>query len=214
MVYYIWVIKMASRYKFSSEEIAAIKAARKENKDKRADARLKALELRAEGMKSSEVAQATGFHAAYVTTLVAKYRDKGLEAISGNHYGGNHRNLSFAEETEILAPFKARAEKGELVEVSEIETAYRQAVGHSIGTSQIYYVLHRHGWRKVMPRSRHPQKASEEVIETSKKLKPKLKMKNLHRGSGKVRLMFQDEAGFGRINKPKYCWCETILRFV
>lgn len=24
-----------------------------------------------------------------------------------------------------------------------------------------------------------------------------------------VRLMFQDEAGFGRINKPKYCWCRT-----
>jgi len=23
----------------------------------------------------------------------------------------------------------------------------------------------------------------------------------------RVRLMFQDEAGFGRINKPKYCWC-------
>ena len=23
----------------------------------------------------------------------------------------------------------------------------------------------------------------------------------------KVRLMFQDEAGFGRINKPTYCWC-------
>ena len=26
-------------------------------------------------------------------------------------------------------------------------------------------------------------------------------------GYYKVRLMFQDEAGFGRINKPKYCWC-------
>jgi len=24
---------------------------------------------------------------------------------------------------------------------------------------------------------------------------------------GKVRLMFQDEAGFGRINKPRHCWC-------
>lgn len=23
----------------------------------------------------------------------------------------------------------------------------------------------------------------------------------------RIRLMFQDEAGFGRINKPKYCWC-------
>ena len=162
---------MASNYKFSSEEIAAIKAARREIKDKRADARLKALELRAEGMKSSKVAQATGFHAAYVSQLVAKYRDHGLEAISGNHYGGNHRNMSFEEEAEILAPFKARAEKGELVEISEIKAAYQRAVGHSIGTSQIYYVLHRHGWRKVMPRSSHPKKASEEVIETSKKLK-------------------------------------------
>lgn len=28
----------------------------------------------------------------------------------------------------------------------------------------------------------------------------------------KVRLMFQDEAGFGRINKPKYCWCEKKTR--
>lgn len=24
--------------------------------------------------------------------------------------------------------------------------------------------------------------------------------------------MFQDEAGFGRINKPKYCWCEKKIR--
>ncbi len=27
-----------------------------------------------------------------------------------------------------------------------------------------------------------------------------------------IRLMFQDEAGFGRINKPKYCWCERGVR--
>ena len=24
--------------------------------------------------------------------------------------------------------------------------------------------------------------------------------------------MLQDEAGFGRINKPKYCWCEKGIR--
>ena len=34
-----------------------------------------------------------------------------------------------------------------------------------------------------------------------------------HQGNcGKVRLMFQDEAGFGRINKPKYCWCKKGIR--
>ena len=65
-ILYLGDEKMASNYKFSSEEIAAIKAARRETKDKRADARLKALELRAEGLELSEVAQAAGFHAAYV----------------------------------------------------------------------------------------------------------------------------------------------------
>ena len=161
---------MGSRYKFSEEEIAAIEKARKENKDKRAEARLKALELRAKGLKLKEVAEKTGFHEAYVTTLVAKYRQKGLDWISGNNYGGNRRNMSVEEEAEILAPFKARAEKGELIDVGEMEEAYQAKVDHQIGNSQIYSVLHRQGWRKVMPRSRHPKKASEEAIEASKKL--------------------------------------------
>ena len=35
---------------------------------------------------------------------------------------------------------------------------------------------------------------------------------NRSESGGKVRLMFQDEAGFGRINKPKYCWCQKGVR--
>ena len=161
---------MASRSKFSKEEIKAIQQARKENKNKRVEARLKALELRAEGQKAKEVAKATGFHPAYVTQLVAKYRIHGLEAVTGNHYVGNHRNMSEQEEAEILAPFKAEAEEGKMVEVKEIAKAYQDAVEHPIGKGQIYCVLHRHGWRKIMPRSKHPKKASEEEIESSKKL--------------------------------------------
>ena len=161
---------MKSRYKFSDSEIEAIEKARKKNTNKRAEARLKAIELRAKGMSSQEVANATGFCPAYISQLVAKYRDHGLEAISGNHYGGNRRNISEEQEAEILAPFNARAERGEIVEVSEIKEAYQKAVGHPIGSGQIYFVLHRHGWRKVMPRSKHPNRASDEVIETSKKL--------------------------------------------
>ena len=55
MIYYIWVINMASRYQFSDEEIKAIEQARRENKDKRAEARLKALELRVKGASSKDV---------------------------------------------------------------------------------------------------------------------------------------------------------------
>ena len=166
---------MASRYQFSEQEITAIEQARKHNKDKRAEARLKALELRAKGASANEVAEATGFHAAYVTQIVAKYRDHGLDAISGNHYGGNRRNMSVEEEAEILAPFRERAEAGQIIEVKEIKAAYQAKVDHPISDGQIYVVLHRHGWRKVMPRSKHPKKADDATIEASKKLSPESK---------------------------------------
>lgn len=161
---------MASKYVFSEEEIAAIVKARKENTNKRAEARLKALELRARGATAKEVSEKTGFYPTTITRLVEKYRKGGLEAISGNHYGGNHRNMSVEEEAAILAPFREKAEKGQVIEIKEIKAAYQAAVDHTISDSQIYFVLHRHGWRKVMPRSRHPQKASDEAIEASKKL--------------------------------------------
>lgn len=164
---------MGSRYQFTEEEIREIEEVRRSNKDKRAEKRLKALELRAKGQSAAEVSQATGFCAAYVSQLVKKYREHGLEAISGNHYGGNHRNMSEEEERKLLEPFRDRAEKGEVVEISEIAQAYQAAVDHPVSGGQIYCVLKRHGWRKVMPRSRHPKKASEEVISTSKKLKKK-----------------------------------------
>ena len=83
--------------------------------------------------------------------------------------------MSVEKEAGILAPFRARAEKGELVEISEIRKAYQSAVAHPVSRGQIYVVLHRHGWRKVMPRSKHPKKASEEEIAASKKLTPRSK---------------------------------------
>ena len=157
---------MGNRYQFQEAEIKAIQAARKKNKEQRAEQRLKALELRAKGLSRKEVSQATGFCKEYVSQLVKKYCEKGLEGISGNHYGGNHRNMSEEKEASILAPFQARGEKGEIVEIRELSEAYQEAVDHQVSAGPIYRVLERHGWRKVMPRSQHPKKASEEVIET------------------------------------------------
>lgn len=166
-------MKMSSRYKFTEAEIQAIREARKENKNKRAEARLKALLMRAEGETAKAIAERTGFHPGHITHLVQKYREGGLEAISGNHYGGNRRNMSVEAEAALLEPFKDKAEKGQIVVVSEMKAAYEKAVGHTIGGGQIYYVLKRHNWRKVMPRSEHPKKASEEDIKSSKKLTQK-----------------------------------------
>ena len=72
-------------YRYTEKDREIIIAARKANKDKRAEKRLHALELRAEGKSAAEVAAATGFHPAYISELTAKYRKGGIEAISGNH---------------------------------------------------------------------------------------------------------------------------------
>jgi len=162
---------MAKRYKISEDQKTELKTARKANKNKNVENRLKALELRSEGKKYAEIAVMTGFHPSYVSQLVSIYCNQGLSAIVENHYGGNRRNMSLEEEKAFLETYKAQAAQGRIVEVGAIKKAYEEKVGHSIGGSQIYYVLRRHDWRKIMPRSQHPNKASEEAIEASKKLR-------------------------------------------
>ena len=158
------------RYTITEEQRAEIEKARKENKDKRIENRLKVLSLKADGATYKEIMFATGFCRSNVARVLKAYFEKGLTDIVSNKYGGNHRNLSYEEESALLDSFAQKAERGQIIEVKEIKAAYEEKVGHTIGGSQIYYVLARHGWRKIMPRSRHPKKANEEAIEASKKL--------------------------------------------
>jgi hypothetical protein len=42
------------------------------------------------------------------------------------------------------------------VTVKLIHLAFEQHIGHTVDDSTIYRLLERHQWRKVMPRSYHP----------------------------------------------------------
>lgn len=160
------------KYVFTKEEIGEIQEARRKNRDKNVDRRLRALELKAAGCTGQEIARLTDYNPGYVSKLAAKYRKGGIEAITGNHYGGNRRNMSYEEEAELLAQFINEADGGHITDVSAIKAAYDEKIGHETGHGQIYYVLHRHGWSKKLPRSRHPKSASPEEIDASKKLTP------------------------------------------
>jgi transposase len=160
-----------SRHYISKAEAEEIKKSRQKNKDKTIDKWLEVLLLHAEGKKRATIAAKTGFKEQYITELVSEYRREGLEEYAKKQYRGNHRNMSLAEEEAILDSFKAKAQAGQIIEVSEIKAAYEAKLGRPAGSnSQIYNVLARHQWRKLMPRSKHPKKASEEEIEASKKL--------------------------------------------
>ncbi len=160
------------KYVFTEEEKAEIQEARRKNRDKNVERRLKALVLKADGLTGQEIAKMTGYHSGYISKLAAKYRAGGIEAISGNHYGGNRRNMTYEEEAELLAQFIDEADGGQITDVSAIKAAYDERIGHETGHGQIYYVLHRHGWNKKLPRSKHPKSATPEAIEASKKLTP------------------------------------------
>lgn len=127
---------MGSKYELSEAAIREIEKVQKENKNKRAEAGLKASALRAKEISPDGVFGKDRISSHSITTLTKKYREGGSEAISGNHYDGNRRNMSKEEAAAIPTPFKERAGKGESVDVSVIKAAYRAAASHPIGSGQ------------------------------------------------------------------------------
>ncbi len=89
-----------------------------------------------------------------IAAQLGRFGPHGLETIGP----GGRRNayLSLAEEATFLAPFLERAAQGDIVTVKVIHLAFEQHIGHTVDDSTIYRLLQRHQWRKVMPRSYHP----------------------------------------------------------
>ena len=157
--------------RISEEEYKTIKEAAKRNKNKRVDQKLQVLILRYEGKGNEEIAKQTGYNPRYITTLMGQYKNQGIEEYIRIKQTSHRRNLSEEREAEILAGLEEKARAGETLTVTEIKEALDKEVGKESSPNYVYRVLHRHGWRKVMPRSKHPRAASQEEQDSSKKLK-------------------------------------------
>lgn len=155
---------------FSEAAQAEILAEQKKKQPPHIYRRLLALKLKAvDGMLSKEVGTITGLHETSVNRIVSRYQKEGIEAIVGVRHHHEHRYMSRQEEENFLRQFQVRSEAGQIIETREIHLAYEKAVGHQVTRNMIYYLLRRHKWRKVVPRSRHEKKASPEAIEAYKK---------------------------------------------
>jgi transposase len=118
---------------------------------------------------ASEIARHCGVSKATVHAVISRYNRLGVAAIETPGKGGRRRQyLTLEEEKQFLAPFFVQAERGEIATVGQIWQAYAQHIGHEVNDRTIYRLLHRHGWRKVMPRPRHP-KSDQETQEQFKK---------------------------------------------
>lgn len=154
----------------TEEEFKRIQAARKANKNKRVEKLLEVLTLRFEGKSKREIRERTGYNERYVTILLAKYRKLGLEEFIRIKQTSHYRKMTEAEEAQLLEKCRELRGEGKVLTVADIRQMFEEELGESTGNSYIYRVLKRHGWRKVMPRAKHPKAASEEEQNSSKKL--------------------------------------------
>ncbi len=152
-------------------EYEAAKAMSKTNCDKRIDKRLQVIILRYEGKKDIEIAEKLDYHRKRISQLCAEFKQIGLSNYIDKPRGGNNRNLSEAEEKVFLAQFEEAAKAGQIITIADIAAAYDEKTGKERASkSTAYYLLNKHDWRQITPRTVHPGKASEAEIEASKKL--------------------------------------------
>src|SRR5512135_3293940 len=121
--------------------------------------------------KAQEIALHTGVSATTVPRVISRYNRLGPPVIEHAEKGGRHHEyLTFEQEQAFLQPFFARAQQGEIATVAQIQQAFGAQVEHEVHVNSIYRLLHRHGWRKLVPRSRHPKANPEEQEAFKKKL--------------------------------------------
>lgn len=163
---------MGKMYTITEEEARELRLAMEKKETKEHYKRLLAVALRGEGKDNDEVGAITGYHPKRVSQLVSVYVNEGIEALaSDGRKGGNNRNMNEKEAAEFLEQFADQAKKGQIITIKEIAVAYDEATGkHRKSLSTVYNFLHSNDWRLVTPKKQHPGKASEEEIDTSKKL--------------------------------------------
>jgi len=140
--------------------------------------------------KAEEIALHTGVSATTVHRVISTYNRLGPTALETAGKGGRrHEYLTWQEEKEFLAPFFAQAHNGEIATGAQIQRAFEAKIGHEVDDSTIYRLLARHGWRKLMPRPRHPQADLQAQEQFKKTLKRKLKRQS-QREQSKMNVRF------------------------
>jgi transposase len=110
------------------------------------------------GSSAAQIAQLLGWSTATVHVLHSRWAKEGDAIFELRGRGGRrHQHLSVERERALLAPFVERAQAGGMLTVSEIQQAYEEHTGMQVAPSTVYRLLDRHGWRKVVPRPRHPK---------------------------------------------------------
>jgi transposase len=136
-----------------------------------------------------QTAEAIGISAGWACRLRTQFiREGGMPRKQRPSRGGRHReNMTREEEAAFLTPYFEKAQTGGVLIVGEIKQALDARLGRTVALASAYNLLHRHGWRKIVPDKRHPQ-ADVKAQEDWKKNSPSTSRKSTVIGRGKAKL--------------------------
>jgi len=118
---------------------------------------------------AAEIAKHTDVSISTVHNVISRYNRLGPQAIKGRERGIRRRcYLSRDQETEFLEPFFELAARGEICVAGQIKKSLEDLLDHKVHHSTVYRMLHRNGWREIVPRPAQPE-AKEESQEAFKK---------------------------------------------
>ena len=131
--------------------------------------RWQAIFLTSKGLTSKVVAEYVGTTKGTVHQWVHQYNHNGPNGILLQGRGGRRFGLlTLDEERDLLEQIRSKAEQGRIITACAIKFHIEEKTGKVVSEDYLYDVLHRHEWRKVMPRPRHPKADSKKQEEFKK----------------------------------------------
>jgi transposase len=164
-----------------------------------------------------QIARHTNVSVSTIHNVVSRYNRYGPEILEASKKTKRPRcYLKREEEAQFLETFLEEACAGQICVAGRLEKALEDHLGHEVHHSTVYRMLHRNGWRKIVPRPVHPEskeqeqeefknrKFSEEVAEILSDRDPE--------DTKPVVILAQDEGRFGRISDSRACWAPKRVR--
>jgi len=106
------------------------------------------------GMSILETARAIGRSPRWVTSARNAFIRNGGMLKEPAQKVRNRAHMTKDEEAAFLEPFFDHVRQGGILVVSEVHKALERHLGHKVALASTYNLLHRHGWRKLVPDKR------------------------------------------------------------
>lgn len=151
-------------------------------KDKNEFVKLQTIQLYVfEKKQASEVAKIVGKKVGMIYQIAHRYKKLGIDGLINKPRGGRKwAYMELEEERKLLESLTGDANKGLVIISKIVRNDAEEKLGHPVSADYAEDLLNRHGWRKIMPKPKHPKSSPEEQEEFKKKCQKPSKKQRVH----------------------------------